>query len=554
MLTRLNVKNFILIKELVFKPEKGLNVVTGETGAGKSILLGALGLVLGNRAETSSLLDKNEKCIVEAEFDISGLDVQPYFENHELDYETNTILRREIAPTGKSRAFINDTPVNLAQLKELGEYLIEIHTQHTGLLIANSAEQLQIIDTYAGNSALLRTYNKEWLQLKKLEQQLQKAKKDQAEALAQQDYIQYQFDELQKFAPVSGEEVQIENDISTLGHVTQIKDMGMEAAYLLSNSEHSALNILNQVKQTLKQIAPYNKDLADIAERIGSAITELSDLAMALDNIAESAEADPQKLEHLNLRLASLQSLLRKHNCNSAADLIPILVSLDNSLNRLENEGHHIQELEKQFYNATTACEQLALQLHEQRLQAAPELCKQAILALQELEIPHAKLQCELHFNKAALGKDGATSATMLFSANAGVAPKTLEKAASGGEISRLHFVLKSILAGKKAMPVLIFDEADTGVSGEVATKLGHRMKELGNHHQIIAITHLPQMAASGHTQFFVYKSEVNASSSTEIQKLLPADRVMIIAQMLSGKKPGEAALANARELLSALN
>jgi len=554
MLLSLTVKNFALIRELNLQPNKGLNVITGETGAGKSILLGALGLVLGNRAETSALLNTDLKCVVEAIFEVKNLKLHTFFEEHELDYADQTIIRREIAPGGKSRAFVNDTPVSLQILKELGERIIEIHTQNTGLLIKSATEQLAIIDDFAGEQTVLTQYKIQWKNYAKLRQDFDSFIIETGTAQKEKDFLQFQFDELEQFTPLAGEDTALEQLVKTLGHAEEIKSACSQSEYLLADSDNSIVDQLTAVRAQLKNIANVHPKVAETLQRLESQVLELKDISSALKAIGLSVESDPKKLDAANERIAKLQMLLKKHNLQNAHELVDFKKSLEEKLWLTEEAGVKKEKLEKQLLEAKEACKKIALNLHESRIKAAELLCKKTIVVLTELEMPSSKLLAHFEFDADKLGPKGASFVKLMFSANAGQNPQPLEKVASGGEVSRLNFAFKSLMAGKKEMPTLIFDEADTGVSGEVAGKMGSLMQQLGKNHQVIAITHLPQVAAAGESHYFVYKGISEGLSSTQIKLLDEKERILQIAQMLSGRDPGDAAVANARELLGVSN
>lgn len=550
MLQNLTVKNFALIRELQLQPQLGLNVITGETGAGKSILLGALGLILGNRAETSALYNKDVKCIIEAVFDIKKLNLISFFDEKELDYSDQTIIRREIAPGGKSRAFVNDTPVMLNVLKELGEKLIEIHTQNTGLLITSSAEQLRIIDNFSGDSSLISSYKNAWKRYTFLHQELMDFKTKIDAAQKEKDFLQFQFDELESFDPKANEDIELEKIAMTLGHAEEITNTCNHAELALTESDESIVDKISAVRSSLKGIVGLHKNVEDISKRLEVIGFEIKDISAGLRETSASIENDSARLESVNERIAKLQLLLKKHSIHSATELLELKLDIENKLLQCEQANSETEKLEKALSVARNECENLAKQLHESRIKSATFLCKETAKLLQELGIPAANMDAKMEFDLNAMNSHGATSIKLLFSANQGKEMQALEKVASGGEVSRINFCFKSLLADKQEMPTLIFDEADTGVSGLVASKMGEMMNRLGKKHQVISITHLPQVAAAGETHFFVYKNQSDGIANTEIKLLSPDERVKNIAQMLSGKEPGEAAVANAKELL----
>lgn len=551
MLLNLKVKNFALIRSLEFSPEQGLNVITGETGAGKSILLGALGLVLGNRAETGALLNREEKCVVEAEFRLSGLGMETLFAQLELDHEDISILRREINPQGKSRAFVNDTPVSLAVMKEIGERLIQIHTQNTGLLVTDKSEQLAIIDTYAGHQELLHRYENAWRTHREARLELEELKQRQAETEREQDFIRFQFDELEAFGPVAGEEETLPAQIEMLGKAGEIQEACIGATTALTEGDGNASDLISGVKTALKnifRILPHGEDYRQRLDNIGAEIRELS---RDLQKDASQAETNPEKLEELNQRLARLQLLLRKHQAISSEDLLKLMQGFGSRLQEADSMEDRIRQAEARVQKLFADMVKTGRELHQSRINAADGLTAETSVLLHDLGMPRAAMKTEWQLYEDRPGPRGIADVSMLFSANAGAPLQPLEKSASGGELSRVNFCFKSLMAGKKLMPTLIYDEADTGVSGEVAAAMGRMMRKLGAAHQVIAITHLPQVAAAGHAHYFVYKAEHEDSTESRMKKLTESDRVQQLAQMLSGGSPGEAARANAMELLT---
>lgn len=549
MLKSLTVNNYALIKEIRFLPETGLNVVTGETGAGKSILLGALGFVLGNRADTTVLLPKSEKCIVEAIFLNFPQKVVDFLQNHELDIEPELILRREISAAGKSRAFINDTPVAQNQLKELGEFLVEIHTQNTGLLIRDNNEQLSLLDTYGGNIDLLQEYSKLWNHYIKERQKLTELQELATKATGEYDYLKFQFEELETFKPTDGEETYLEQRANMLNHASDIAEAGNTAWNMLSENENSIYSQLSAVRSVIKGVANISPELDALYARIDSIMLDIRDVSQEIGKISETSQPDNAELERINERLALLQMLLKKHRRTGAAELKQLLEELNEKIYAFDHSEEAMQKQVNLVAEAHKNCILVAQKLHAAREHAAKKLGPEAQLHLAKLGMPKAGLQVELGFDENKLGAKGGSAVVLLFNANdSRLLP--LDKVASGGEVSRLNFVFKALLADKKEMPTIIFDEADTGVSGEVADRFGEMMKELSAYHQIIAITHLPQVAAKGNAHFLIYKGEEDGKMVSALKHLNPENRIDALANMLSGKTPGTAAVANARELL----
>lgn len=551
MLRYLKVNNFALIRSLEFHPEQQLNVITGETGAGKSILLGALGLVLGQRAETSALLNKDEKCIVEAAFDLSKLKLEELFASLELDYDPETIIRREITPQGKSRAFVNDTPVQLSTLKELGAQLIQIHTQNTGLLVTDRKEQLAIIDDYAAHDDLLKGYRQSWDHWMAAGQELSTLMQQQAESERERDYIQFQFDELDQFSPVEGEEDSLPEEINRLTYAGEIQSACQQASALLTEGDTNISDMLSGVKAQLKNAIRFLPTGDQLRVRLEQLTEEVRDISRDLQRSGEQAETNPEKLEECNARLARLQLLMRKHQAESSAALKEIREQLGIKLQDSASLTDRIETARDRVAQAFAQLKSSGLALHRSRKEAADKLTAATAAVLRELGMPNASLKAEWQLNEDQPAKHGLADIQLLFSANAGAPLQALEKSASGGELSRVNFCFKTLLAGRRQMPTLIYDEADTGVSGDVAASMGKMMRQLGGNHQVITITHLPQVAAAGHTHYFVYKAVQEAVTESRIKKLDGQERVHQLAVMLSDSNPGEAALANARELLS---
>ncbi|MBL7812174.1 MAG: DNA repair protein RecN [Bacteroidetes bacterium] len=551
MLLNLTVKNFALIRELCYEPGKGFNVVTGETGAGKSILLGALGLVLGNRAESGVLLNAEQKCIVEATFNIEALQLHDFFQQEELDYEPTTLLRREISPQGKSRAFINDTPVSLNTLRALGSQLIEIHTQNTGLLITQADEQLQLLDDYAMHPDLLGEYKLAWKNWRMAKEQLTHALQVREQLNRERDYLHFQYQELDDFQPIMDEESTLLQQIQLLENAGEIGEACQDVQFQLTEKELSVSDILGQLRQRLRNAARHLPAIEEITQRLESSLEELRDCSLELGKIAAEAESDPNRLEQLNGRYARLQQLLKKHGAEQGSELIQIKNALSEKLQQSDMADHAVEKADELVKHTRNLLGSVAGKLHLSRVKAAQNLASEAVLLLKKLEMPAARLEIQLS-ELPEPGPVGADGIDILFSANEGKALQPLEKVASGGEVSRLNFCFKALLAACKNCPTLIYDEADTGISGAVADRMGQMMRELGQKHQIISITHLPQVAALGEYHHFVYKSTADGETESRIRLVSGDERVRIVAEMLSGRQPGEAAIANARELLAA--
>jgi DNA repair protein RecN (Recombination protein N) len=554
MLLCLKIQNFALIRKLEFSPQAGLNVITGETGAGKSILLGALGLVLGNRAETSVLLNKEEKCIVEAEFELDEAEFAKLFAANDLDFEKISIFRREITPQGKSRAFINDTPVALSVMKDVGASLIQVHTQNTGLLVAEQHKQIEIVDAYARHSDLLAEYQTAFNEWKEALRNLEELKTKQAEFQREQDFIRYQFDELQDFQPIENEETQLPAQIELLSSAGELKEAYRMGIDVLTDGDDSVADRMGRLKSLLKHVFRLSEKGEDLRQRLDALIEDIKELSRDLDRETGAAESNPELLEQLNTRLARLQLLLRKHNQNSAGGLLETMRMLEGQMLESNLTDEKIEHTAKAVEAGFVKVQQLGLKLHESRETAAVSLLEQTTALLQKLGMPRAQMQAKwsTHIEKPLSG--GISSLSLLFSANPGAPLQTIDKIASGGEMSRVNFCFKRLLGEKKNLPTLIYDEADTGVSGEVAAQMGLMMREMGRQHQVIAITHLPQVAAAGNYHYFIYKEENADSTESRMRMLNDADTLQQLAMMLSGGEPGEAAKANAAELQRKFN
>ena len=549
MLTHLKIQNYALIKALDIDFQSGYTSITGETGAGKSILLGAIGLVMGDRGDSSAILDASQKCIIEAEFNLEQMDLAKAFESRDLDYSTVCTVRREWHPNGKSRAFINDSPVTVTELKWLGHQLLEIHSQHTGLLVTQADEQMKLLDAFAGTENLLSTYQTALHEVQHLRATLKEKQSALAQIQRDSDYHQYLLNELQTFNPVAGEELDLEQEISLLSQSEQLSYALSKSSALLDGGDGSLLDIAAKIKSELKGFASLGKDLLDFYERINQLSIEAKELSRDIESAIHNHESNPQRLEALNDRFADLQQLLKKHACTEASALISKKEALEATHAGEHNLESEIQALMQALQEAETRMSALADELHVQRLNRKEDLAQQVISHLQQLEMPFAQMAIQLEQTES-FQEYGNSKITLLFSANKGQTPMPIEKVASGGEISRLNFCLRTIIADLKQLATLIYDEADTGVSGEVASRLGYLMRKQGKRQQILAITHLPQVAASGNHQLFVFKNNEADISETQIRTLDSEGRIQAIAEMLSGRNPSEAAKLNAQHLL----
>ncbi|HPM31297.1 MAG TPA: DNA repair protein RecN [Chryseolinea sp.] len=549
MLTQLTIKNYALIKQLEFSPSADLNVITGETGAGKSIMLGAIGLLMGNRADTKVLWDENEKCVTEGVFAIKEYKLKSLFKSEDLDYDDNTVIRREISPGGKSRAFINDTPVTLEVMKKVGMLLMDIHSQHETLQLGNQSFQLRLVDSFAENQTLTDQYQSAWQHYVKARKDFELLRSD-ADTLRQDaDYIRFQLDELLKANLEENEQEKLETEQKINEHAEEIKNRLQLTLDLLSRSEFASRTSLAEARSHLQNISDYSPTYNTIFNRINSLIIELDDVLDEIEKEEGNIEFDPARSEFIKERLSILYRLQNKHRVNDVVELIRIQEELETKNNITSNLDGALAKSQKEFEDAEQRVNDIAKKLSESREKIFKPLCKQIVKLLQELSIPDAVLQIENTITTPTVF--GIDKIEILFSANKGIAPRSLAQVASGGEFSRLMFCIKYVMAEKSAMPTLVLDEIDNGVSGEVAIKLGTLMKTMARKHQIISISHLPQIAAKGHSHFVVYKNNSNAKTTSSIKQLDGDERVEEIAKMIGGAKPSKVALQNAQELLS---
>lgn len=551
MLKNLKIQNFALIQETEVKFNDGLTVITGETGAGKSILLGALGLTLGNRADVGVLSDKTKKCIIEAHFDIQKYDLDVFFNTYELDKEDTSVIRREITPDGKSRAFINDTPVNLSILKELGDNLIDIHSQHETLLLKETNFQFELIDAFAGTSSEASSYKKEFLHLQKLKKQLEELTAQEIQSKKDLDYFQFQFNELDEANLKTGELEQFEQECETLENAEFIKTNLAKSSAIISDGDENILSALAIIKQNLLAISKFGKQYQDLSDRLNSAAIELKELCADIETCQEDVVHDPLRLEELNSQIDKINRLLKKHNVNTVSDLIDIKNNIEQKLQQFISLSSDIEKIQKEISIKEKSCRSQAEKLSEKRKKAAPGIEQKIKDMLASLSMANAQFKIDLN-QQSELQSTGIDTLAFLFTANKGIEFKELHKTASGGELSRLMLCLKALLAEKTNLPTIIFDEIDTGVSGEVADKIGTILSEMGKTIQVVAITHLPQMASKGSNHLFVYKSDSDEKTISNIKSLSKTERIEEIAKMLSTGKPTETALKNAKELLNA--
>lgn len=549
MLQKLRISNYALIEHLEIDLKEGFTVITGETGAGKSILLGALGLVLGERAETSVLFDPNTKCIVEATFDLNGLGLEAFFSENELDFESECLLRREINPGGKSRAFINDSPVNLSQMKDLGQRLVDIHSQHDSLLISNASHQLAIIDDLAESGSLLDNYRKTWQAFKVQQQQLSELRQQVEENRQRLDLINFQLNELDKAKLTEGELVALEQQLQTLTHSEDIKTALYLAASNLNLAEINAAALVKEAKAALSKICPYMADASELAERLGSTQIELNDIAREAERLADKINFDAAELDRLNKRYSDLRALIAKYKMTSVEELIQLREKLRSQFNAVENSDAELNALRKTLRDTENLLNRQAAELRQKRQAEIPNLERSIAQTLSSLGMPNARFHIRLNLLEKP-GPSGSDDIKLLFSANKGIPPNVLEKIASGGELSRLMLALKSTFAARKRFPTMVFDEIDSGISGDIAAKAARIMSALAAKTQLIVITHLPQIAARASHHFFVFKRDDQQRTKTMIIRLNQSQRVEEIAAMLSNDHVSDAARQAARELI----
>ena len=550
MLASITIKNYALINELHIDFSSGLSIITGETGAGKSILLGALGLVLGNRADSSTLKNTNKKCVIEAIVSIHSYNLQDFFETEDIDYETNTILRREILPSGKSRAFINDTPVTLLVLSALRARLIDIHSQHQTLQVSDQEFQFQLLDAVANNESKLASYQIGLASYTKEKKKLEEIQHEQREAHLQYDYNSHLYNELLEAKLIEDEQELLEEKLEKINNVEEIKQ-NLSAALQLTTDENIGIqNLLYSLEQKLTKIDSYSKEYQELSDRISSVKIELDDIIGDLESAFEQVDFNPSEATQLNNRLQLIYNLQKKHYVNSISELLTIQSALLIKVNTVENAEQSILDQETIVKGIVNKLDAVALKISDARSKIVLKLSKQLADILADLGMPHARFQIK-NTPSENYYKNGKDSLEFLFSANKGGQYGELKKVASGGELSRVMLAIKKILSENSQLPTIIFDEIDSGVSGEVSNKMAHIMSQMSRKMQVITITHLPQIAAKGNQHYKVYKDEVNHITTTNLKQLSEDERIVEIAEMLSGKTISDSALTHARELLN---
>jgi DNA repair protein RecN (Recombination protein N) len=550
MITSLSIENFALIEKLSVNFSDGFSVITGETGAGKSILLGALGLVLGKRADLNSLKNKEEKCIIEAHFQIKNYNLKSFFEDNDLDYEDETIIRREILPSGKSRAFINDTPVNLNELQDLSNYLIDIHSQHQTQELSDDGVQFQIIDSVASNFDLISYYSLKLKEYKKSKSNLKSKSELLQSVLKEQDYNTFLLEELLSANLKSGEQEELEVQYEKLNNVEFIKENLVKSLALANEEQIGVLENLKEIKLSFQKIANFSSEYNQLFERISSVLIEFDDIEKELSQLSENLFSNPEELDLINQKLQFIYNLQKKHQVSSIDELLEIQNDLDNKVVSVSTLESEIATIEKFIQEIEVQLNEIALKIHQNRTEAVPVLTNKLAAILEQLGMANARFNIQLTV-KEEFYSNGKDEIQFLFSANKGSDFGLLKKVASGGEMSRIMLAVKSVLSQYSKLPTIIFDEIDTGVSGEIAHKMGEIMKTMSENIQVFAITHLPQIAGKGKDHFKVYKVIKENQTQSELKLLSNDERVTEIAQMLSGSTISDSALNHAKELLN---
>lgn len=549
MLTHLSIKNYALIDELNVSFGSGFTTITGETGAGKSILLGGLSLVLGKRADLSSLKSKDEKCIIEAEFAVSDYGLKSYFQENDLDYESATLLRREILPSGKSRAFVNDTPVTLDILSGLGSRLVDIHSQHQTLKLTENEFQFRVIDALAENEESLEAYTSELNNYKDLSKKLDELIAFQTNATKELDYDSFLLQELEAAPLKEGVQTILEEEYEQLSNVEKIMELLSQGHQVLTAEQVGLLNNASILQQVSQKLSSYGKDFLSLNTRVQSLAIELTDISTELERLQEGVEANPNRLEEVNGQLQLLHDLFKKHQVNSVQELLDFKSSLAEKVTISVNIDTKITDKELALKNAMSKLNKLSLEIGKKRSAVIPGLKSLMEDRLKDLGMPSATFKIDLAPSED-FKQNGKDELAFLFSANKGSDYGELKKVASGGELSRIMLVIKAILANYEQLPTLMFDEIDTGVSGEISSKMGDIMKKMGSSMQVFSITHLPQVASKGEEQYKVFKEESGESTRTDMRKLTEVERINELAEMLGGKTLSDSALAHARQLL----
>tara|TARA_B100000780_G_scaffold52967_1_gene32890 strand:+ start:994 stop:2646 length:1653 start_codon:yes stop_codon:yes gene_type:complete len=550
LLASISIKNYALINELHIDFSSGLSIITGETGAGKSILLGALGLVLGNRADLATLKNTTRKCVVEAVLSIDKYNLHDFFAREDIDYEINTIIRREILPSGKSRAFVNDTPVTLSVLTGLRSKLIDIHSQHQTLQLSDQQFQFQLLDAFANNESKLASYQRGLVQYISEKNRLEEIQHAQREANLQYDYNSHLYNELLEANLVEDEQEALEEKLEKINNVEEIKQNLSEALQVSTDDTIGIQNLLYSLESKLTKIAPYSKEYQELSERISSVKIELDDIVGELESANEQVDFNPSEATQLNDRLQLIYNLQKKHYVNSISELLIIQEELSVKVSTVENAEQYLLDQQTIVKEIANKLDVIALKISEARKRIIPTVSKQLEAILDNLGMSQARFKIQNTLAESYY-KNGKDVLSFLFSANKGGQFGELKKVASGGELSRIMLAIKKVLSENSHLPTIIFDEIDSGVSGEISNKMAHIMSQMSQQMQVITITHLPQIAAKGNQHYKVYKEEVNNTTTTNLKQLSKDERIVEIAEMLSGKNISDSALTHARELLN---
>jgi len=548
MLTQLKIENYALIKELDISPSAELNIITGETGAGKSIMLGAVSLLLGKRADTKVLSDQGKKCIIEGVFNIGSYALTTLFSEEDLDYEEQTIIRREITPSGKSRAFINDTPVTLEVMKRLGVYLMDVHSQHDTLALKDNSFQLLLIDHFAGTTELLSEYQEKYGTYKEQQKRIHNLEQEIVALQNEHDYDQFLLNELSEAKIVEGEQEELEQELSVLDNAEEIKSGLHQAILMLSNGEQTTESLLLEAKSALQRLSTLSPKFLELYQRTESVYIELKDIANELEIASDGVAYDPERIDFVKERLGLLYQLQQKHKVGTISSLLNIQKKLDEKVVQTVTFEDELSSLKASIGLSENELGAIGAQLSEKRSVTFGQLQNELEDLLHDVGMPDATI--DIQSEPTEPKPSGMDKIALLFSANKGVLPASINDVASGGELSRLMFCVKYILAHKTALPTIIFDEIDTGVSGEVAMKMGRMMSAMAKNHQVVTITHLPQIAAMAKSHYFVYKAEEAGRAVSKVRLLSEKERVDEIAMMIGGDKPSDAAYYSAKELI----
>ena len=550
MITSLSIKNYALIQDIQAPLDSGLTMITGETGAGKSILLGALALLLGKRADLSSVKNPSEKCIIEGVFNLKPYKLKTLFKKNDLDYEDQSILRREILPGGKSRSFVNDTPVVLSQLQAIAPFMVDVHSQHETGLLSTELFQLHVVDALANTEELLSSYSKQHGVYKEVVASLAQLEQEKAEALKELDYHSFLFNELQEAKLQGTDQLALEEHYQTLSHSEEIQEQFSRALQLLSEEQLGSLDSLKEVRTALGALRSYATSYDALWDRVNSVVLELEDVQEEVERENDSLETDPSQLMQLEQQLQTLYKLQQKHAVGSVQELIVLEEQLGEKVANSLNIDDRIEDMNNQVLQQKKETLKIAAEIHEKRVKVIPALKEKLEQLLTQLGLPNAQFQFELT-TSSNFKPNGTDNLELLFTANKGMALGPIKKVASGGEMSRIMLAIKAVLAQYKKLPTLVFDEIDTGVSGEIALRMAGIMSAMSHTMQVISITHLPQIAAKGEQHIKVYKSDEEQGTVTHLKTLTEEERIVEIAQMIGGHQITEAAIANAKELLN---